>query len=919
MNAQSDLDIDLSSEDEFGGAMNDTNAAHTHTHHDPKPFSQNVRRMDFSPTPSPPPPGSDAYSAAEALTAVGAASAPAAAAAATTTIAPAAPRNPANGADDASENGFAKEGSVESAGASARQASSPAVGASSTPSARSRTSIWVHFTRDPDYATNRRGRCVYCHNYYSCSSGSTGNMWRHIKRSHPEKAAQAAPLATHGAHAHATPQPQQRTDATLSSIDNRSRKRQASLSSPVNDHHPSAPASARSQAPPPFGSLPQQQLYRHAEEATPVPEHASASADAPGASTESLAQALRLLLSVTGRSVGAAPAPQSLLTTLLESRAGAHADEGASAPAQPAAPAASSAAAVDPDSVARFVEAVGNAVRANAEAARPAASRAQQTLDAYTGFMVRDLVSVEKMLSPGMQHLVAGLGQGAPPPAAADLVAELTRQRDAAAAELRARLDAVDSRVSVSIGSACIAGSLHSLAVYAHWVDAAFQRHDALLDCRCVDGAPTSGDIIAVFEATLSHYGLFTKLATVTTTYTREFVEFLNQAETICHARGGAFDLGRNQATCIVSSLLDAKDKLLSALGAADAPPSDPPTPLARLRAALHALRTPGADSGRQLADVCRARAISPSALEYDAARPWGSTVALLDAVLAARADLAVLVGDALGPADWLALAQTRVLLRILDLAFSGLAALPAEFVPIVDLVPLYDTLVDNLHGFLLSPALHADVRRAADALREYLAQCHPFQASPVFRLAPLFDPRLKASYYADHGLDEAWIRRVMREARTILSDYVAPTPSPAVADAPSPSFVGPHSDDVDTQTEAFVQLGSPAVAAQHIADGNARIFRRALAAGRWELDEYMAAPLASPSTPVLAWWRLHHAAFPGLAKLAREYLAIAAASDSSAALLRKTGRPDFSLLAGLDKKLVATYICLHHWKRSQA
>ncbi|KAJ1806876.1 hypothetical protein LPJ56_001104, partial [Coemansia sp. RSA 2599] len=348
--------------------------------------------------------------------------------------------------------------------------------------------------------------------------------------------------------------------------------------------------------------------------------------------------------------------------------------------------------------------------------------------------------------------------------------------------------------------------------------------------------------------------------------------------------------------------------------------------PLARLRAAVRAMRQPGTAVSQQLVELCRTRGISLASLDYDASRPWGSTVALLDSVLSVHAELPAFTTDAaISPSDWLALSQIRVLLRILDLVFTTLAALPAEFTTIVELVPLYDTLVDNLSGFLQSAALHDDVRRAAEALREYLAQCHPFQTSPIYRLAPLFDPRLKASYYADHGMSEAWTRRVMSEAHAILSEYVVPTVAAAGgpdADAPVPSFACPSADaqqaDIRAQTEAFIQLGKPSAAAQHIADGNARIFRRALATGRTELDEYMAAPLASPTMPVLAWWRIHSAAFPGLSKLAREYLSIAASSDTSTALLRKNGRPDFSQLAGVDKKLVGIYICLHHWKRSQ-
>ncbi|KAJ2783970.1 hypothetical protein GGI15_002400 [Coemansia interrupta] len=969
MNAQSDLDIDLSSDEEFGGAGAPQNPPGAHYQQQPQPQQQLLqqqyygqgptaakgygpssgRRMDFSPTPSPPPPpGSSIYSAAATLASVGSAMdtgaaygpAPSAqlaaphpidnssnddAAAAAASIHGAA--EPINGNDDASENGFVKDGSAESS--SVRHASSPAVGAGGTPVNRSRTSIWVHFTRDPDYATNRRGRCVYCHNYYSCSSGSTGNMWRHIKRSHPEKAAQAAPLATHGSHA--TPQP--RADATLASIDNRPRKRQASLSSPINDHHPSAPVSARSMAAPPYHhampppqQLPASQLnlphtpsqpaglYRVLEDpgaSSALTAAAAADAAALGhidptaAGTESLAQALRMLLSITSRSVGptAQPTAQSLLTSLLESRSAAAPADGLARPPVPSdADAAHSGrgAAVDPASIAHFVAAVGDAIRANAENTAHPQTQAQKTLAAYVDFMVSELVSVDKMLSPGMQQLVAGLGQGGPAPSGPALVAELTRRREAHVQALRKQLDSLDSRVSVSIGTGRVSGSLHYLSMHAHWTDAAFTRHDELLDSHCVDGPPTSGDIISMFEGTLTSYNLFTKLATVTTNYTREFVEFLNQAETICHARGVSFDLDRNQATCIVSSLLDGKDNLLTSLyGVANAGTSadasmdvdsaaPATTPLGRLRAALRAMRKHDAPGSQQLVEICRARGISLSTLDFDTARPWGSSMALLDSTLPIYSELASLpqgsAAAAISPEDWLALSQIRVLFRVLDLTLSTLAALKADFATIVDLVPVYDTLVDNLQSFLQSSSLHQEVRQSAEALREYLAQCHPFQASPIYRMAPLFDPRLKATYYVDHGLDEAWIGRVMRETRSILSEYATPLAAPANASptsAASQTFTAAvpeaQQGDIRSQIDAFVQLGKPSATTQNIADGNARLFRRAVQTGRTELDEYLSAPLATPAMPVLSWWRIHNAAFPGLSKLAREYLSIPA------------------------------------------
>ncbi|KAJ1650245.1 hypothetical protein GGF38_005882, partial [Coemansia sp. RSA 25] len=258
MDPPSDIDVDLSSDAGSDNAIDDAEVEAAQLLQSTKLHSFGSlgntaaqRRMDFSPTPSPPPlpqqhqlhlqhqhqhqnqnqhlHQQSLLSLHSHLPALAPSSAPALTSAAPSSLPhllpPAAPDS-VNGDADGSDAGSVKDGSVESS--SVRHASSPAVaGAAATPSSRARTSIWVHFTRDPDYATNRRGRCVYCHNYYSCSSGSTGNMWRHIKRSHPDKASAIAPVATQAAHQNAPPTP---TPAHAPGADSRPRKRHASFS-----------------------------------------------------------------------------------------------------------------------------------------------------------------------------------------------------------------------------------------------------------------------------------------------------------------------------------------------------------------------------------------------------------------------------------------------------------------------------------------------------------------------------------------------------------------------------------------------------------------------------------------------------------------------------------------------------------------
>ncbi|KAJ2061366.1 hypothetical protein GGI17_003132 [Coemansia sp. S146] len=1050
MEPPSDIDVDLSSDAGSENPIDEVEAAQLL--HSTKLYSfgsmaggsssnnnasSNPRRMDFSPTPSPPPPPQhqlhlqqqqQQHPPLSLHSPLTHAHLPVLAPASGSTALP--PHLPLAGAEsingdgdgDASDAGSVKDGSVESS--SVRHASSPAVaGTTATPS-RARTSIWVHFTRDPDYATNRRGRCVYCHNYYSCSSGSTGNMWRHIKRSHPEKTSTTAPVATHAAHLNA-PQPPTPTPAHQASgsggggSDNRPRKRHASFSSPSAEHQPRSNPQHRAMQRPHDDAA---HAHAHAYSYPEVPARAQRShqddiaalgSEAAGSSSESLAQALKLLLSLGARPNSAGDragsnASSALLMNLLDNfNSAAVSRSGQPGPADSALAMAESPATgraqrtasyrptgaggsgsnngsslpsiaertsaselfgassarpfrgfgtqsdfVDVDSIGHFVAAVADAIRAHTESAdddSTSSGRARKTLKAYVDFMVRDLVPVDRMLAPAMQQLMASMSHYAiSSPSAKVLVDELLRLKDAKLQALHRQLDAVSGRISVSIGSGCLSPTMHYLAVHAHWLDTSFVRHDELLDWHCLESAATSADIISVFESTLTKFGLFDRLGVVATNYTREFVEFLNQLETICHARGVPFDLDRNQATCIVSTLLDAREKLIGSLrqpatAAGQSPmridsaidPDSSASPLRKLSVALRNLRRPDAPGAQQLAALCRERAIDQSAFDYDPSCPWDSNVALLDAALpiyGGLSDILLLSAEAapavvLSPAEWLALSQARVLLHLLNVTMDSLAQLPVEFPGIVDVVPIYDALVDNVLGFLQAPTLCNELRRSAEILRDYLTQCHPFQASPIYRLAPVFDPRLKATYYIDRGYEQVWANRVVREAQTMLSEFatpeaVAPPPHDIIgSNEPHPfvqSAAATQQSDIKSQIDTFIRLGDPKTASQVIADSRTRTFRRAFASARSDLDDYLGAPLAAPNVPVASWWSTHHATFPDLASLAREYLSIPASSNAVSLLLKRKSMPDFSQLAGLDKKLVSAYACLHHWQTKE-
>ncbi|KAJ1955872.1 hypothetical protein EC988_001645 [Linderina pennispora] len=894
MDPPSDIDVDLSSE---GGseaaAIDEVEASKIlggSRLHEFGSGYQGQRRMDFSPSPSPAGQVSQVgavMSAAEHIPAVTGAGAATADTAGIATAAPYASSNAggamqakAGEAAGAGSSGRAeKEPSVESAG-SARQASSPA---------GARTGIWVHFTRDADYATNRRGRCVYCHNYYSCSSGSTGNMWRHIKRSHPEKIPNAAPLATHAAQEKPS--------------DSRPRKRQATVAEP----------------PAPTVAVPSALTGRPAET---EPSETTQVAEPEPQGTEGLL--LRLLVNLASRnSTATAERPQTSTASLLGVLDGLSALTGRNPapepPAQQPQPPASTAGPASPSpGTEALAAAIASAVQRGSSSGS-AAERQQQVLRAYVAYMVRELVPADRMLAPGLQALVSGVAaSGTCAPAANELTAELMRQYEQRSTALRRALDGAPGRIAVSIGTGSISSAAAYLAVYAHWVDAGFVRRSALLEWRSTEGAATSSDIIALFEAALARFDLFGRLGTVTTSYTREFVEFLNQAETICHARGAEFDLDRSQATCIVSTLLDAQSTLLSLLYSPAEEGELPP--LERLYRAVQRIRRAQGSSARQLADLYRMHALDAATLEVDETRLWGSTLAFVGSALAVRSELTALIAadgmEAISQDDWLALAQIRVLLRVLDAGVAGVAHAGGEFPSAVAVAPLYDVLADDVAAFLDAPSLRNDVRRAAEALRDHLAQCHPFQASPIYRFAPLFDPRLKSQYYADRQYDASWTTRVVRDAQTLCAPFAQAAAPPTHSEPLLASELRAMPADVRAQTELFVRLGDTA---QRLAvDGSARVFRRAWASGQTELDDYVAAPLAAPRAQPLAWWRANQDAYPAMARAVREYLAIPASSDCVSMLVRGESPvlPDYALLAALDRRLAPMYACLHQWSK---
>ena len=93
-----------------------------------------------------------------------------------------------------------------------------------------------------------------------------------------------------------------------------------------------------------------------------------------------------------------------------------------------------------------------------------------------------------------------------------------------------------------------------------------------------------------------------------------------------------------------------------------------------------------------------------------------------------------------------------------------------------------------------------------------------------------------------------------------------------------------------------------------------AHMYKRRRTAERDELQDYLKLPPVTPETDTLQWWKVNAAAYPGLAAMARDYLAIPA-----------TGAPVERVFSGgtdlvqpkrgaLGKTIIKICMCLKSW-----
>jgi hAT family C-terminal dimerisation region len=127
-----------------------------------------------------------------------------------------------------------------------------------------------------------------------------------------------------------------------------------------------------------------------------------------------------------------------------------------------------------------------------------------------------------------------------------------------------------------------------------------------------------------------------------------------------------------------------------------------------------------------------------------------------------------------------------------------------------------------------------------------------------VYPVATILDPCFKLGYYHDHEWEQEWIQEAQTTFRYAFARYRA-SPVPDVQEgAPTKCDDSPESKAVNLKV---------------------RFLKRRRIVQHDEFEEYLAAPRAEPETDVLQWWKVNATAYPRLAAMARDYLAIPATS----------------------------------------
>jgi hypothetical protein len=253
---------------------------------------------------------------------------------------------------------------------------------------------------------------------------------------------------------------------------------------------------------------------------------------------------------------------------------------------------------------------------------------------------------------------------------------------------------------------------------------------------------------------------------------------------------------------------------------------------------------------------------------------------------------------------DWELLEVVAQVLRVFEEAVQPLYGV--TYPTLSKAVPTYNLLLDDLEGFLgerddeddgqeksaiidrCDPANQRALRVAIQAAHEKIRRYYADAWAGIYAIAVILDPRLKMDYYRSNNWEPDHIAHAKNALLRAAREYGA---------------TASQSDQAN------------AVARSRYAEE--RIFRRVKRLRvdkEKEVEMYLATPTVDADVDVLEWWKQNSDAYPCLARIARDYLAIPATSVPAERVF--SGGAD--LVANkrglLNEDTIQACMCLSSW-----
>jgi hypothetical protein len=174
-----------------------------------------------------------------------------------------------------------------------------------------------------------------------------------------------------------------------------------------------------------------------------------------------------------------------------------------------------------------------------------------------------------------------------------------------------------------------------------------------------------------------------------------------------------------------------------------------------------------------------------------------------------------------------------------------------------------------------------AAIQAAHDKIHEYYAKTW----AGMYAIAVILDPRLKMAYYKRCEWGQDLIDHAKGALQRAIEAYGEAPPQPDVA------------DDSDRMHKwPFKKL------------------KRYPASPEGELDRYLAEDVIDEDEDILAWWKHHAEAYPCLARIARDYLAIPATSVPSERAFSSGSNLIGDQRWSLEDNTIEACLCLKSW-----